>query len=227
MTRWSLAAELPPLFAPIWREPDRWRELADARARGSRYLMLPGLLTDEAALVIRASVLELPMVRMTTVLLDAERHLLAADEVPVWLDLLQGDALRALVSDVLRREMPLGLVVNAWRLGRGDHMGVHPDGPLYRGTISLGLCSTWTPADGGAIAFGDKAGDDFVVRERWYPQLGDACIFAPEVDTLHCVEAVQTDVVRHSLTGWWTEPADGLTRASVPVERDLVVVREP
>ena len=130
MTRWSLAAELPPLFAPKWREPESWRRLAEDRA--SRYLMLPGLLTDEAALAIRAAVVALPMARLTTELLDADRHLLAADEVPAWLDLLQGDVLRALVGDVLRREMPLGLVVNAWRLHRGDHMGVHPDGPLYR-----------------------------------------------------------------------------------------------
>ncbi|MEO7094801.1 MAG: 2OG-Fe(II) oxygenase [Polyangiales bacterium] len=209
MTRWSLAAELPDQFAPRWREPGQWSRLAE---EGSPYVMLPGLLTEEAALAIRAAVLELPMARMTTVLLDADRHLLADDEVVAWLDLLQGEALRALVGDVLHREMPLGLVVNAWRLNRGDHMGVHPDGPLYRGTVSLGLCTTWTPADGGAIAFGDKAGDDFVVRERWYPHLGDACMFAPAADTWHCVEPVQTDVERHSLTGWWTEPADGLTR---------------
>lgn len=210
MTRWHLAADLPDLFAPAWREPERWRRLAEDRS--SRYFMLPGLLTPDAARAIRGAVLALPMVRLTTVLLDADRHLLAADEVPAWLDLLQGEALRALVGDVLHREMPSGLVVNAWRLQRGDHMGVHPDGPLYRGTVSLGLCTAWTPADGGAIAFGDKAGDDFAVRERWYPHLGDACLFAPETDTWHCVEAVQTDVVRHSLTGWWTEPADGLTR---------------
>lgn len=210
--RWSVAAELPPLFAPIWRDPESWSRLAEVRDGGARYLRLPGLLTDEAALAIRAAVVELPMVRLTTAVVDADRHLLAADEVPAWLDLLQGDALRALVGDVLCREMPLGLVVNAWRLHRDDHMGVHPDGPLYRGTISLGLCTTWTADDGGAIAFGDKTGDDFTVRERWYPHLGDACIFAPESDTWHCVEPVRTDVVRHSLTGWWTAPVDGLTR---------------
>lgn len=212
MTRWSLAAELPAAIAPAWRDPDRWRLLAEQRAAGSRYLMLPSLLTEAAATAIRAEVLAIPMVRLTTALLDAERHLLAATEVPCWLDLLQGEALRALVSDVLHRDMPTGLVVNAWRLHRGDYMGVHPDGPLYRGTISLGLCPSWSPAAGGAIAFGDKAGDDFVVRERWYPHLGDACLFAPEADTWHCVEAVQGDTARHSLTGWWTEPTDGLTR---------------
>ncbi len=212
MTRWSLANELPAPIAPAWREPERWRRLAEDRAGGTRYLMLPGLLTDEAATTILSSALALPLARMTTDLLDADRYLLAADDVTSWLDLLQNSTLRALVGDVLRREMPRGLVVNAWRLSRGDHMGVHPDGPLYRGTISLGLCTGWTAADGGAIAFGDKAGDDFIVRERWYPHLGDVCMFAPEADTWHCVEPVRTDMQRHSLTGWWTEPTDGLTR---------------
>jgi len=183
---------------------------------GQRYLMLPELLTPAAAMTIRDAVLGLPMVRLKTVLLDADRRLLAADEVTAWLDLLQGDALRALISAVLDRPMPRGLVVNAWRLTRGDFMGVHPDGRLYRGTISLGLCTNWTAADGGAIAFGDKDGESFLVRQRWLPHLADACIFAPDVDTWHSVEPVLSDAPRHSLTGWWTELEDGLTRGRSP-----------
>jgi hypothetical protein len=210
--RWSRAAELPSAFSAAWREPERWRRLAEDRAAGQRYLPLPELLTPSAAATIRDAVLALPMTRLTTALLDADRRLLANGEVAEWLDLLQGDALRALVSDVLGRPMPRGLVVNAWRLGRGDFMGVHPDGRLYRGTISLGLCTDWTADDGGAIAFGDRDGESFVVRQRWLPHLGDACLFAPDIDTWHSVEAVRTDAIRHSLTGWWTELEDGLTR---------------
>ena len=215
---WSRAAELPPAFSTPWREPERWRRLGEERAAGQRYLMLPELLTPSAASAIRETVLALPMVRLTTALLDAERRLLAADEVSAWLDLLQGEALRALVSAVLDRPMPRGLVVNAWRLRRGDFMGVHPDGRLYRGTISLGLCNGWTASDGGALAFGDRDGDSFVVRQRWFPHLGDACIFAPEVDTWHSVEPVRSDAPRHSLTGWWTELEDGLTRGRLSPE---------
>lgn len=215
---WSRAAELPPVFSATWRAPERWRRLAEERAGGQRYLMLPELLTQSAASTIREAVLALPMTRLTTELLDADRRLLAANEVTAWLDLLQGDALRALVSAVLGRPMPRGLVVNAWRLGRGDFMGVHPDGRLYQGTISLGLCNGWTAGDGGAIAFGDRDGESFVVRQRWLPHLGDACMFAPDVDTWHAVEPVRSDAPRHSLTGWWTELEDGLTRGRQPAQ---------
>jgi hypothetical protein len=213
---WSHATELPSAFGATWRTPERWRRLAEERAAGHRYLMLPDLLVPSAASAIRDEVLALPMARLTTALLDADRKLLAADEVSTWLDLLQGDALRALVSAVLDRPMPRGLVVNAWRLGRDNFMGVHPDGRLYRGTISLGLCEGWTANDGGAIAFGDRDGESFIVRQRWLPHLGDACLFAPDVDTWHSVEPVRTDVTRHSLTGWWTELEDGLTRGRQP-----------
>lgn len=215
MSRWSVASELPSLVADAWRVPGRWHRLADDHAAGQRYLELPGFLAHPAAAALQQAVIALPMVRLTTELLDADRRLLAADEIAAWLDLLQSDALRALVSDVLARSMPGGLVVNAWRLGRGDFMGIHPDGPLYRGTISLGLCTSWTSEDGGAIAFGDRDGDAFIIRQRWFPHLGDACMFAPDVDTWHCVEPVLTNVQRYSLTGWWTQPEDGLTRGRV------------
>jgi len=215
---WSRAEELSPLFSETWRTPERWRRLAEDRAAGQRYLMLPELLTYSAASAIRQAVLALPMVRLTTELLDADRRLLAATEVTAWLDLLQGDALRALVSAVLGRIMPRGLVVNAWRLGRDDFMGVHPDGRLYQGTISLGLCNGWSASHGGAIAFGDRDGESFVVRQRWLPHLGDACLFAPDVDTWHAVEPVRSDTPRHSLTGWWTELEDGLTRGRPPAQ---------
>lgn len=211
---WSLATELPELFAAAWRDPERWRRLAEEHAGGHRYLALPGLLTRTASLRIRDEVLGLPWVRLTTDLLQADRHLLAKDDVPTWLDLLQGEVFRSLVSAVLGRAMPPGLVVNAWRLGRGDLMGVHPDGRLYFGTISLGLSEDWSASDGGAIAFGEPQPEGFVVRQRWFPHLGDACLFAPDGDTWHAVEAVRGERVRHSLTGWWVDPEDGLTRGS-------------
>jgi len=213
MNDWSAASSLPAQFADSWRDPERWRRLAEDHAAGQRYLPLPGLLTDAASAHIRDAVLTLPWVRLETALVRADRHLLQAADVPTWLDLLQGEALRGLVAGVLGRPMPPGLVVNAWRLGRRDTMGVHPDGRLYQGTISLGLSDGWSAADGGAIAFGVKSDDDvFEVRQRWFPHRGDACLFAPDVDTWHMVEPVRGKVVRHSLTGWWTEPTDGLTR---------------
>lgn len=209
---WSLADRLPDVFAPAWRDPERWRRLAEDHAGGQRYLALPGLVAETTAIRIRAEVLALTWSRLATELVQADRCLLRASDVPTWLDLLQGEVFRALVSAVLGRTMPAGLVVNAWRLGRGDLMGVHPDGRLYFGTISLGLAEGWSACDGGAIAFGEPHRDGFIVRQRWFPHLGDVCLFAPDGDTWHAVEAVRGDRIRHSLTGWWVDPEDGLTR---------------
>lgn len=195
------------LLADRWRSPAAWSALA-----GVRYIELPGLLAPEAARAIRDAALALPVVRLATDLVQADRRLLAADEVAPWLDLLQSEAFRELVALAVGRAMPAGLVVNAWRMHVGDRMGVHPDGPLYRGTISLGLCDTWSDDDGGAIAFGKKVGDTFTPTQRWYPRLGDALLFVPATDTWHCVEPVRGATTRYSLTGWWTDPVDGLTR---------------
>ncbi len=195
------------LLAERWRSPATWSALSVAR-----YIELPGLLVPSAAIAIRDAARALGVVRLATDLVQADRHLLAANELTPWLDLLQSDAFRELVTLALGRAMPRGLVVNAWRMNRGDRMGVHPDGPLYRGTISLGLCDTWSEDDGGAIAFGDKDGDSFTPTQRWYPRLGDALLFAPTKDSWHCVEPVRGETTRYSLTGWWTELADGLTR---------------
>lgn len=212
---WELARRLPTMFHPTWREPERWRRLAEEHAGGQRYLALPGLLTDEAARRIKAEVLTLSWTRLATDLVQADRHLLGPDDVPTWLDLLAGEVFRALVGAVLGRPMPAGLVVNAWRLGRGDFMGVHPDGRLYFGTVSLGLCEGWSASQGGAIAFGEPHEAGMIVRQRWYPHLGDVGLFAPDGDTWHVVETV-TQGTRHSLTGWWVPPEDGLTRGLRP-----------
>lgn len=210
------ASELPASFETAWRDPERWRRLAEDHANGNRYLTLPGLLTRDAALAIRAEVLALAPTRLDTDLVHAHRHLLGPSDVPTWLDLLQGDVLRGLVSALLGRDIPPGLVVNAWRLQRGDTMGVHPDGRFYAGTISLGLCEGWSASDGGAIAFGEPRARGFDVRLRWLPHLGDACLFAPDGATWHAVEPVRTDRHRHSLTGWWVEEEHGLTRPGRP-----------
>ncbi len=213
---WQLATTLPDTFAATWRDPAAWRALYEARRAGQRYLELPGLLAPAAAQALREAVLGLPWRRLVTELVSAERHLLTAHDVPAWLDVMQGETFRALVAGVLGRVMPEGLVVNAWRMRHGDHMGVHPDGRLYYGTLSLGLSEAWQPSDGGAIAFGERTADGgFAVHQRWYPRLGDACVFAPAADTWHAVEPVTSSGVRHSLTGWWTLPEDGLTRAVV------------
>jgi hypothetical protein len=211
---WELATTLPAFIAETWRQPERWRRLAEDHAAGTRYLHLPGLLTEVAARRISSEVLDLQQTRLTTDLVDADRHLLGPSDVPTWLDLMQSPPLIALVGAVLARPIPGGLVVNAWRLTRGDHMGVHPDGRFYAATLSLGLCEGWTASDGGAIAFGVPRESGLEVRQRFIPHLGDACLFAPDGATWHAVEAVNTDRIRRSLTGWWVEEEHGLTRGA-------------
>lgn len=211
---WHLASTLPSFIADTWREPERWRRLAEDHAAGMRYLHLPGLLTEAAARQVLDEVHTLPETRLTTDLVDADRHLLGPDDVPTWLDLMQSPGLIALVGATLARPIPRGLVVNAWRLTRGDHMGVHPDGRFYAATFSLGLCESWTASDGGAIAFGIPRERGFEVRQRFIPHLGDGCLFAPDGATWHAVEPVNTERERRSLTGWWVEEEHGLTRGA-------------
>lgn len=211
---WAEAHALPDTIAARWREPEPWRELAARHAAGQRYLRLPGLVTLEAARTLREAAAALSFTRLHTDLVQADRVLLGPNDLTLWTHCLLDSPLRALVSAVLGRAMPRGLVMNVWRLGPGDAMGVHPDGRFYRGTISLGLAEGWDEADGGAIAFGEPVDESrraLHVTERWYPHLGDACLFAPDVDTWHCVEPVTGTTRRLSLTGWWTEPENGLT----------------
>jgi hypothetical protein len=200
------AACLPDLVAelvsPAWRDPERLRRLAEERAGGRRYLFLPGLVAPEAAARLAAQAAALQYQRMDTDIVHAERHLLVEGELAEWRALMA--TTRSLFGAVLGVPLAEKLFINAWRLGRGDSMSVHPDGRLYCGTLSLGLCEGWTAADGGAIAFGEPGRDGFCVRERWLPHLGDALLFAPAADTWHAVEPVLSDKIRYSLTGWWT-----------------------
>jgi hypothetical protein len=204
---WTAVAELPAIVAPAWRDAERFRRLAEDAAAGRRYLPLAGFVDPGAAAALAASASELPFQRMDTPLVHAERRLLAGDELAPFRELMASPAVRALFAAVLgRSELPDKLTINAWRFRGDDYLGVHPDGRLYQGTFSLGLCASWTAADGGAIAFGDPTPAGFAVRERWLPHLGDALLFAPDHDTWHAVEPVQSQRTRLSVTGWWTAP---------------------
>jgi 2OG-Fe(II) oxygenase superfamily len=204
---WEEARALPEIIAPAWRHPERLRRLAEERAAGRRYLPLPGFLDEPAAARISAAAAALAFSPMRTDLVHASRHLLEPQDLPEWRALMESAAVKRLLGAVLGVELPERLFINAWRLERGDFFAVHPDGRLYRGTLSLGLCERWSAADGGAIAFGDPTPGGFVVRERWLPHLGDALLFAPAADTWHAVEPVISEKVRLSLTGWWTANA--------------------
>jgi hypothetical protein len=198
---WTDALRWPDIVAPAWKDAERLRRLAEDRAGGRRYLMLPGFLTQQAASGFAREAASLPYERFDNDVAHADKCLLHGESLRQWRTLLLSGRTRRLFGGLLGRQLPDGLLINAWRMRPGDGMRAHPDGRLYRATVSLGLSNDWRAADGGAIAFGEPREDGFVVRERWYPHAGDVCLFAPAPDTWHMVEPPMRE--RLTLTGWW------------------------
>ncbi|MBL4849504.1 MAG: 2OG-Fe(II) oxygenase [Planctomycetes bacterium] len=194
-------APLPELLARDWRDPERYRRLREERLAGREVFLLRGLLCPQAAAALREEALALPFERLETPHVQAERHVLSGKLAPLQA-LLRDPAFREGVGAVLGRSLGEDLVLNAWRMRPGDRMAVHPDGPSYLATITLGLCPSWRAAQGGAIAFGTPSEDGLEVRERFLPHLGDACLFAPHARSWHAVERV-TEGERLSVTAWW------------------------
>ena len=199
---WSLAEALPDAVSPLWRSAAPWRALAEDRRAGRARLCLRGFAPSLALLEAARA---LPYTRLDTALVHAERAPLTGGGL--W-DLLTHPALRRLIGGVLGLTLPERAVMNAWRLGPGDHMGPHPDGRRYKATFSLGLCPDWRADQGGAITFGapglEGGEPTFTAHERFLPQLGELLIFAPGPETWHLVEPV-LEGQRHTVTGWWVE----------------------
>lgn len=206
---------LPELLAPAWRDPERYRRLREERLAGRELFVLRGLIDPSRALALAEEASALPFERLVTSHVEAERCTLNAHLTPpqplqpLWA-LLRDPMFRLVIGAVLGRPLGEALLLNAWRLRPGDRMAVHPDGPRYLATFSLGLCPDWTAAQGGAIAFGDPRPPDpsagtpggLEVRERFQPHLGDACLFVPHAGSWHAVERVRSGE-RLSVTGWW------------------------
>jgi hypothetical protein len=202
---WERARDLPELVASRWREPEAWRRLAEARAAGRALLELPGFLEPEAWRALAEAAEALAFGRLDSEVVHADRRLLEDGELPAWQALSGGETLRALAGAALGRALGPRLTINAWRLHHGDRMEVHPDGPRYDGTFSLGLNADWRAAQGGAIAFGTPSEAGFQVSQRWLPHGGDLLLFAPHALSWHLVEPVR-DALRLTVTGWWTTP---------------------
>lgn len=202
---WDCARDLPTQVAARWREPEPWRRLAEARVAGAALLRVEGFLVEPAWRALRQACLALEPQRLETELVSAARHLLGPETLPDWQSLVGGEALRALAGAALGVGLGPKLTTNAWRFDPGDHMHVHPDGPRYDGTYSLGLNADWRAAHGGAIAFGVPGSTGFAVAERWLPHGGDLLLFAPHARSWHCVEPVRAGL-RLTLTGWWSTP---------------------
>jgi len=189
------------VLAPEWRLPERYRRLREERLAGRRLFVLRGLISPEVARALAGEALGLPFERMLTSHVEAERYTLGEELAPLQA-LLRDEAFRRLIGAVLGQELGAGLLLNAWQMRPGDRMALHPDGPRYLATFSLGLCPSWTASQGGAIAFGDPEPEGFSVRERFLPHLGDACLFVPHARSWHAVERVRSGQ-RLSVTAWW------------------------
>lgn len=202
---WSPPDEpLPELLAPAWRDPERYRRLREERLAGREVFVLRGLIETERAAALADEARSLPFERMVAPQVEAERCLLTTQLAPLQ-GLLRDPGFRHLIGALLGRRLGESLLLNAWRMQPGDRMAVHPDGPSYLATFSLGLCHQWTSSQGGAIAFGTPGPGGLEVRERFWPHLGDACVFAPHARSWHAVERVRRGE-RLSLTGWWLNP---------------------
>ncbi|RMG16379.1 MAG: 2OG-Fe(II) oxygenase [Planctomycetota bacterium] len=203
--------EPAPPFAPLdapgvasrWRDPEALRRLAEERRAGREVLVLRGFCAPTWTSALADAVRRLPLERLETPLVRAARARVDRDALPELFDLLEAPGLARTVSALLGVSLGPRLEVNAWRLGPGDAMGVHPDGPEYSATFSLGLTRDWTAELGGAIAFGEPTDDGLAVRERFCPHAGDLCLFAPSARSWHAVERVASGE-RWSITGWWT-----------------------
>ncbi|MCB9740675.1 MAG: 2OG-Fe(II) oxygenase [Deltaproteobacteria bacterium] len=201
---WQLAPNLPPWVAPQWREPERWRRLAEERAAGCVLLRLPGLLTTEAARELRETVEAAATTRCENPYAagfwDQDTQIAPEFRAELHGAGLHGGGLHALLSAALGVALPGRAQWNAWRLLPGDAMALHADGTRYAATVSVGLSEGWRAIDGGAIAFGTPDASGLVVRERWLPQLGDVLAFVVGATGWHAVEEVRSGV-RCTLTG--------------------------
>ncbi|MCO4760966.1 MAG: 2OG-Fe(II) oxygenase [Myxococcales bacterium] len=196
---WHLAAELPQWVTPVWRQPERWRRLAEQRAAGTRLLRLDGFVEREVALqwrdVVRGAALQPCQNPYATGLWDQNTPVL-----PQWRAALTSGSLQALLGAAAGVKLPSTIQINAWNLSPGDQMALHADGTRYAATVSLGLSEAWAAHKGGAIAFGWPTADGLAIQERWLPHTGDVLLFAVEATLWHAVERVNA-AERMTLTG--------------------------
>ncbi len=202
---WHLATRLPAFISAPWRQPERWRRLAEDRAAGRVLLRLEGLLEPESALALREAVSDLAYDRRENAYVKGHGYDVEPEELPEILPELLRGPLYSLLCQVLDEALPTRIFGRAWRLEEGDSIALHNDGVHYRATLSIGLCPDWSAADGGAIAFGSPTADGLNVSERWIPHLGDVLLFRPTATAWHAVEEVRRGT-RYTLTSHFVAP---------------------
>ncbi len=201
---WGLAPSLPAFVAAAWRDPERWRRLAEDRRAGRRLLRLDGFLAADVAAALRGRVDELPFTQRAAAYAHGDGHDLAGELDDVF-DAFRRGPLHTLLGHVMDQALPERIFLRAWRLGPGDDIANHNDGIHYVTTFSLGLTPGWSCRDGGAIAFGYPIARGLDITERWLPHLGDLLLFEPTATAWHLVEAVRAGT-RWTVTGHYVSP---------------------
>ena len=196
---WDEARSLPEWVATPWRDPERWRRLAEDRIAQRTLLRIDGFLTEPHALELRRTVAALPFHSQDNMYVRGDGYDIKT-ELDAFFDSFRSGPLHRLISYVMNESLPSRLFLRAWRFGPGGRIGIHKDGLHYVTTFSIGLSCDWTAAAGGAIAFGQPVRAGLEVVERWLPHLGDLLLFRPSALAWHAVEEVAAGV-RYTLTG--------------------------
>jgi len=199
---WELAARLPAEVAPMWRQPERWRRMAEDRLAGRLLLRAEGFLTEEGARALKARADGLPFAHQDGMYARGEcynEHDAAVDRLGV-MALFASGPLHTLISYVMGEDLTSRIFLRCWRLTEGGRIAVHNDGVHYVTTFSIGLSEGWTAGQGGAIAFGVPGAGGIEATERWLPHLGDLILFRPTAMSWHAVEEVRSGE-RMTVTG--------------------------
>ncbi len=204
--RWELARSLPDIVAPSWRDPERFRRLAEDRRAGRERLVLHGFLEPAFARRLALQAMGLPYTAFNASGIRAMRSPLspAGPDLPELRALWRDPTVRALFGGLLGRALPDRVLMTAWQLRPRDRFQPHPDGPQYRGTAVVGLCEGWRAEHGGALAFGEPTRHGMDVHERWLPHRGDVLLFAPSARSWHAVEPPTR--TRWTISSWWVDP---------------------
>lgn len=195
---WEIAQRLPQGIQSEWREPERWRRLAEHFYAGNAIAILHDLIVPE---LLEADLSGVHWSPYQTNILTGSRSKLETGFV---VTLMKDPVFQQLVSAILRVPITSNVLVHAWCLQVGDYISAHADGPKYVGTLSVGCNRNWKATNGGAISFGrptQQGWDDYC---KWLPHIGDAVLFRPRANLWHLVEDV-VDGQRQTITGWWLE----------------------
>ncbi len=197
---WELARELPEMVARCWRDPERWRRLAEDRRAGRLLLRAEGFLSAAGAAALRARAEQLPFEDHAAMYARGRCFQEGPSERLEVRPMFARGPLHTLLSHVMGEDLPERIFLRCWRLGAGDQIAVHNDGLHYVTTFSIGLSEGWTAGQGGAIAFGVPGPAGIEATERWLPHLGDLVVFRPTAVSWHGVEPIASGD-RMTITG--------------------------